>query len=629
MFRYYIIITLLFVLLLTACRRQVNPALMGGGESTESDAARQSEESFNRTLEVLQSMEDNPDLDGLPGFERMVQELDRMNKWIARAKVDPKWIYAPFIERLTAISLDACTNVELVDSTLTRLQGDDELDVVAECKKLSSAIDNAAAAMKLFDKTSRMSMLVQFVEPLDAIRSRIASLDSQQNVSAGAARAFVRQMSAERGTVSQIVEALRICTSMLQIDKMNFQRGDMDYLKQCVWTRSISTWARGEKHGVVDRAKALYDWTARNVDLRPFVVNIEQRQIPTPFQLPYQTLLLGSGTSRDRAWLFIELLRQQRIDGCLLGVRMKDDDDTSMLFWGIGVLDENEVYVFLLEEFIPFAGDEPPRIGEDNVLEFPTVATLSQIIAKPEILDRAIANRANSVLTGEQLKRTIAVLPLSPQNISMRMKLVEKELVGAQTMVLYTPLREQEERFGKAGGVAAVELWDYPLQALLQTRLLPDFVASQMMPLRAACMRSGEYLGDFALWRGRILYFHGQRSGAEGAADFFQLAMTPDRVIQERVTQYPPELRLVAEQSMQVTNVLAAYWLGVSAVQDAKWESAQQFLEEKTKTFGKVPWQNGIDYNLGRVYESQGKYDKAAEMYRRSGNVLRAGLVTK
>ena len=622
MFRFLVILLLLGAVI--GCRPKSNQsaAMLDDQNTTESETERRDQESFKRTLEVLQSMEDNPDLEGMPGHERMVQELDRMNKWIAHRKPDSKWQSDPAIDRLAALGQTAWEKTVAIEDILTALQG--EGDVAAERQKLSPALDGAEKALAELGAASNLDLVHQMVRQLGAIRARFKNLDAQPNVTAGAVRAFVRQMETERRLLAAAVEALNIFAESMRTGDMQFQRGDMDYLKQCVWTRSISMWARGEKHGAIDRAKTLYDWTVRHVDLRAPVIQIDQQQrIPTPLQLPWQTLLLGSGTTRDRAWLFLELLRQQRIDGCLLGTR-RNEQDQQPAYWGIGVLDEGEIYVFLLEEGVPLPGPQGPRIGPDGLLEFPDVATLSQMIENPAILERTVIGDSRPPFTPEILRRTAVAPPMTPQSLSMRMKLVEKELIGNQTMVLYTPPHEQRDRFSNIAGVVAIEPWTYPMQAMLETRLAPELVNAQMAPLRSVCLRAGPYFGEFSLWRGRIIYFQGRRNGAEGAADQYQLAMTPDRIIQERLAEYPPQLRPEAERGFRITNILAAYWLGLSAVQDAKWEPAREFFEEKCHLFGRSPWQNGIDYNLGRVEEAEKQYEKAIAHYRASGNMLRA-----
>ena len=63
----------------------------------------------------------------------------------------------------------------------------------------------------------------------------------------------------------------------------------------------------------LERAKNLFDWTVRNIQLEPDDPN----RIP---QFPWETLLFGRGTATERAWVFILLLRQLDIDAAVLAV---------------------------------------------------------------------------------------------------------------------------------------------------------------------------------------------------------------------------------------------------------------------------------------------------------------------
>ena len=63
----------------------------------------------------------------------------------------------------------------------------------------------------------------------------------------------------------------------------------------------------------LERAKRLFDWTVRNIELEPD----DRTWIP---QFPWETLLFGRGTAAERAWVFILLLRQLNIDAAVLAV---------------------------------------------------------------------------------------------------------------------------------------------------------------------------------------------------------------------------------------------------------------------------------------------------------------------
>ena len=84
-------------------------------------------------------------------------------------------------------------------------------------------------------------------------------------------------------------------------------------MQEAVWLHNISRWARGDAIDDLERAKSLFDWTVRNIQLEPDDPN----RIP---RFPWETLLYGQGTASERAWVFILLLRQLDIDAAVLAV---------------------------------------------------------------------------------------------------------------------------------------------------------------------------------------------------------------------------------------------------------------------------------------------------------------------
>ena len=53
------------------------------------------------------------------------------------------------------------------------------------------------------------------------------------------------------------------------LGQMEFSRFDGYALQEAVWLRDISHWARGDVIDDLERAKSLFDWTVRNIQLEP------------------------------------------------------------------------------------------------------------------------------------------------------------------------------------------------------------------------------------------------------------------------------------------------------------------------------------------------------------------------
>ena len=106
---------------------------------------------------------------------------------------------------------------------------------------------------------------------------------------------------------------LRELPQVKNLGKMEFSPFDGFALQEAAWLRDVSLSARGDVVDDLDRARNLFDWTVRNIQLEPD----RPDRIP---QLPRETLLFGRGTASERAWVFILLLRQLDIDAAVLAI---------------------------------------------------------------------------------------------------------------------------------------------------------------------------------------------------------------------------------------------------------------------------------------------------------------------
>ena len=98
--------------------------------------------------------------------------------------------------------------------------------------------------------------------------------------------------------------------SLADVGKLSFPRGDILAFREALWLRELSHWVRGEEADEISRAKRLFDWTVRNIQLHDDMLVREGSGHPF-LRLPWETLFFGQGTAMDRAWVFI-LLRGSR-----------------------------------------------------------------------------------------------------------------------------------------------------------------------------------------------------------------------------------------------------------------------------------------------------------------------------
>ena len=185
-------------------------------------------------------------------------------------------------------------------------------------------------------------------------------------------------------------------------------------------------------------------------------------------QVPWETLFLGHGTTWERAWTYILLLRQRGIDAALLALPEDSSPETkpakqALKPWCVGVLigdKEKKVYLFDPKLGLPIPG--PAGIAADKLGGLDVQpATLDQVVAKPELLDQLSLADAPYWARKAELKRAVALLEASPLYLSPRAQRIEARLTGEKRLVLNAEPTQQAAHW-RAAGVGDVRLWDLP-----------------------------------------------------------------------------------------------------------------------------------------------------------------------
>src|SRR5262249_27066575 len=113
--------------------------------------------------------------------------------------------------------------------------------------------------------------------------------------------------------------------------------------------------------------------------------------VPSPLKdlplTPYEVYLLGKGTALDRAWIFVNVLRQLKIDAVLLAPRLGVEAVPAVVGaqpFLVGVLLDGQVYLF-----DPLAGVPiPALVRESASATVPSVATLEQAASDAAVLQQ-------------------------------------------------------------------------------------------------------------------------------------------------------------------------------------------------------------------------------------------------
>lgn len=299
--------------------------------------------------------------------------------------------------------------------------------------------------------------------------------------------------------------------------------------------------------------------------------------------MPWETLLFGRGTAMERAWVFILLCRQQRLDAVLLALGDPTDAgkpdgksalpgeeslrEESLRPWAVAVLSEGALYLFDPVLGLPIPAPDGVKLDAAGQLDIEP-ATLAQVVADEALLRQLDAGPAHPYpVKSSDLKRIVALVEASPSYLALRMKLVEARLDPQQNMVLSTaPTRLAAGDLKARPQVAETRLWTLPLETIrrrlqlsprrIAQRLraqLPFFVAHGLpqgkggysqpllkevdpfyLPLKASARKG---VIEAPLHMGRMLYLKGKFADRHGAIEYFVEARQSDKQLKEEEEQ--------------------------------------------------------------------------------------------
>ena|GEM_PF-1975354 len=654
---YCLVFALLAGAFLVGCpsRPSEDLAVLRGHGHTNFGDARQQKEDFDRSFELLNNLDDSPSLPNTPGFERLVSVADWLDNWIRTQRPDEHWSSYPEFVEVELASRNASESARHILHLLAVLRGEQPSapgegredtespasesmpseSLQAERQAIVTELSQLVANTQKLASLANLPSIGRFAEAVFELQRRFAALDTIANLDAARIQAFARTLDLEVSVFASYVDQFEAYARQMQTDGLFMTVSDVGYLKQSTWMRDISRWASGERRVLLEQAVQIGDWVVCNIEMRSNWMPINQQQsIEVLPQYPWQTLLLGYGTVPDRMAVFMELLRQMRIDSALLAVPDPRDSEIPLI-WAVGVLLDGEVYVFVLNYGFPIPGPDGVQIGDDGSLQFSSVATLSQLIENDSLLRQLdISESQPFLITSDMLTQTTAHLFLMPESVSMRMKVLEAELSAEQHLVLYTDPHELRRRFLEASGITGVSFWKYPFRTAYEQRFETDptnealsifLVERPLLDLEGPTSRR-----HHPLWSGRIQYFKGHITGPENALAKYQNTRVSDREMIEYRTS--PLFRNNPDWSLRLQwlSLQAAYWLGaalfeidsIPASKDILWGIRSHSLNS---------WRYGTEYLLGRIAEREKRYDDARRHYENTsaslsgaGNQVRA-----
>ncbi len=229
-----------------------------------------------------------------------------------------------------------------------------------------------------------------------------------------------------------------------------FTSHDPVYLAECLYlrdaARSLETPARpGQtpEQTIADRADLGFAWVCRQVHLNPWMVDYPEGRVTTAIPATH-VLRRGSGSGLERMYVFLALLQQMNLDGCLVGAPDAADKPASLFvfspdkktlytgaargpFWAVGLRIGNDVRLY-----DPWRGQPFP-------------ATLNELKANPDAHKTWFESKDNlSGVTAADARAATVFLAVPVNALAPRIATLEQQLkaeIGATLAIDPVALR--------------------------------------------------------------------------------------------------------------------------------------------------------------------------------------------
>lgn len=241
-----------------------------------------------------------------------------------------------------------------------------------------------------------------------------------------------------------------------EVNSATFTPLDAHHLEQCFLLRDAAQSLQIQALTPERKAAAAFAWVVRQVRLASRKGDI----LP-----PSYVLRRGWGSAAQRTHIFLDLLRQLGIDGCV--VRIPEKEPVMLA----GALVGKDILLFDSRLGLPLPGVDEAR-----------VATLAQLRAQPDLLKQLSPNEKYPYdLTSAAVAKAEVALVFELSELAPRMQRLQQQLAPRVKVVLAADPDAQEKKFQEAlkdSGVALkpwnrADLAESPARALRQF-LPPD-----------------------------------------------------------------------------------------------------------------------------------------------------------
>lgn len=407
----------------------------------------------------------------------------------------------------------------------------------------------------------------------------------------------------------------------------------------------------------------LSDWVVRNIylleELSPTEDEIEQQRLndeATPWAAgvrgtgyqrhPWQTLMYGRGDYVDRAKVLLMLLREAELDAVMLCV----GDSETPVPWAVGVAIADDYYLFDTKLGLPIPGKTP-----GSVATLKAVREDANLLSSLDLtIEESLEDDSKYWVDDQQVKSILAMTYVAPESLSKRMAALESNQVGDERLNLASYPEKEISRLPKIEGVENL-LWDISLQthrfrkAVNET--IPKSASDDDLSDRLRWYSSEEmYVDQFHIYRtNRVRFFKGMfetKGQYEGrnAVESCQVLLYSDDEIDSLATDektmamvglsqeqnplaFETQLKSIQGQ-MRLVRRDVGLFLSQCLFDNGNPGTSANWLDGIVRKTDVGRWRSGIQYLLGRSFESRREYDLAIEQYQQEGsNQMHGNLI--
>lgn len=397
--------------------------------------------------------------------------------------------------------------------------------------------------------------------------------------------------------------------------------GDVVAIRDRCWLAAVARTARGSATDELAIAERLFRWTVRSLAAVSDPPPVPSDALPgSRWFLPGEILLAGRASPAQRAWIFLELLRQSGIDGVMLATSAAGDGPPRP--WVPAAIIAGEAYLFEPAYGMPIAGPG----GEG-------VATLRQAVADPSVLEALSLPDRRYPVQAETLAAGVAILaPADPWAVSARMAALDGELAAAQGIRVAVDVDAVFARAAAAiaeGDESGVSrgIWAFPWETVARRPLAAAAAAEELGPLEVPVpdpQRPGS--GFRPLFAGRVREFRGEYDGPSGAKAAYLAARVSRREMAGALAGVPEAQAAAITSRLVRMKEDATYWLGLVMLAEGQDEAAVDYLRRMTlEAAPDSRWTDAARVNLSVALERLGRTAEAVSLLRADGSPQRFG----